>query len=588
MCIEIPNNWIKKGINIIQIAAIEGSWATFDGISFETQPSVKLIRGNVTLIVSAKAADFSIYRSKAKTTPVLVDIYQLSDQSLLKFCLDDKTVLTKRVENGHCILEVPMPVISTNKVKWLNFKILAGNRLIYEDKIKNRAAPLIGYSDYVDLLMGTGNSRWMFKPGPALPLSMMQIAPDNQDETWKAGYEYTIPNIMGFSHFSDWTMCGLLLMPTGGKLQVNPGKETEPDSGYRSRIDKYTESAKVGKYSVLMTDTHIKAELTATRRAALQRYTFPKMDSARIMVDLFTPNEYPYNLVDAKVTKVSDHEIEGQATYYNAFTGYSLEQFYTLHFVLQFSKPFKQMGGWVNNEVKQVKGYIPNWNRNHEFTTKPHILQNIETISGKGALGVFLNFSTYNGEKILVRSGVSLVDIAGARNNLKTELETPFGWNFEAVVNNARKIWDGYLSRVEIQSDDHLQKIKFYTNLYRSIAAKAIWSDADGRYVDENEKTQLGPNANDVIVSGEYWNTFWNNQQLFNLVAPEISSSWARSAIALYKNSGWFNTDPAGIEHTGVMVAMHVISQIQGAWQSGIHDSVYQIWICTCRNGGSI
>lgn len=165
-----------------------------------------------------------------------------------------------------------------------------------------------------------------------------------------------------------------------------------------------------------------------------------------------------------------------------------------------------------------------------------------------------------------------MVDIEGARNNLYQELSKPFGWNFEKVVDNAKEIWNEYLGRVEIETQDYLQKKKFYTNLYRAIAAKAIWSDVDGRYVDEKEEIKKLEGPNDVIVSGEYWNTFWNNQQLFNLLAPEMSSKWARSAISLYKNSGWFNTDPAGIEHSGVMVAMHVASQIQSAWQSGIRD----------------
>lgn len=569
---RVPNEWLKKGINIIQIAAVEGSWAVFDAISFESSDPAKISLGNETLILSARPADFNRLSANKKIMPVLVDIYQLGQSTSLTFRVQGERSVTRTIEKGHCILEIPATVAADGKNRSLKFSISAGKKKLFENRITCAVEPLQTYADYVDLLMGTGNSRWMFKPGPSLPLSLVQIAPDNQDETWKAGYEYTVPNIMGFSHFSDWTMCGLLLMPTGGKLQVTPGKESEPDSGYRSRIDKQTESAKIGKYTVFMTDTRIKAEITATRRAALQCYTFPKMDSARIMVDLFTPSEYPYNLLSAKVTKVTASEIEGEATYYNAFTGYSLEQLYTLHFVLQFSKPFDSMGGWVDTAVMPVKGYIPNWKRTREFSSKPKILQDITSIKGKGALGVFLNYKTHAGEQILVRSGVSLVDIAGARHNLNSELAKPFGWDFEKVVSNARHIWNNYLGRVDIQTDDYLQKTKFYTNLYRAISAKAIWSDADGRYVDENEHIRELTNPDDCIISGEYWNTFWNNQQLFNLVAPEISSKWARSAITLYKNDGWFNTDPAGIEHTGVMVAMHVVSQIQGAWQSGIHD----------------
>lgn len=566
-----PVDWLEEGMNKIQLGTIKGSWMVFDCLRLETPVLFQLGKAYSSLIRRVEAAPFEYQLQDGKRVqPILIDMIQQDAACELTFKVEGEKPVTRTIEAGESIQEIYMAAAGSSKKKALKFSIQKGTELLYEGKVTRSPQPLHAYSDDVDLLMGTGNSRWMFKPGPALPLSMVQIAPDNQDETWKAGYEYTIENIMGFNHFSDWTMTGFLMQPTCGELKVSPGREDHPDEGYRSRIDKSSEKAEVGKYSVFMTDTQIKAEVTSTRHAAMQRYTFPERKDARILVDLFTPNEYPHNLVDARVTKVSDTEIEGQATYYNAFTGYSLEQSYTLHFVLQFSKPFHSVGGWVNNEVAPVKGYIGYWNRNHEFSSQPEIRYDISEIKGKGDVGVFLNYETKEGEEILVRSGVSLVDMAGARNNLSQEISQPFGWSFEEVTGNAQKVWDEYLGRIEVESTDYLQKKKFYTNLYRALAAKAIWSDVDGRYVDEEEQIRRLENSEDCIVSGEYWNTFWNNQQLFNLMAPEISDKWARSAIQLYRNSGWFNTDPAGIEHTGVMVAMHAASQILGAWQSGI------------------
>lgn len=570
--VSVPSGWLNQGTNVIQLGTVAGSWAMFDCLQLKCNKPVKTEPAYSALVVSAKAAPFEYQFANKRVQPLLLDIYQLDTTSVLNISIEGLTPVNKKVEGGHSILEVSMPAISSGQEITSGVVVRSGNQVVYKGEVSRSSQPLHQYSDYVDLLMGTGNSRWMFKPGPSMPLSMVQIAPDNQDQTWKAGYEYTIDNIMGFSHFSDWTMCGLLMMPTTGALQVNPGKENEPDSGYRSRIDKKTESARIGKYSVYMTDTHIEAEVTATKRASIQRYTFPASNNARILVDMFTPNEYPHNLVDTRITKVSSTEIEGYATYYNAFTGYSLQQSYTVYFVVQVNKPFASMDGWVNNGVKPVTGYIPEWNMNHEFATAPEIFENTSEIKGKGDAGFFLNYKTKKGEQIVVRTGVSLVDVKGARNNLETEITKPFNWNFDGVVQLQKKVWNDYLGRVEIETDDYLQKVKFYTNLYRALSAKAIWSDADGRFTDENEQVQKLADKNDCIISGEYWNTFWNNQQLFNLMAPEISSGWARSAIALYKNSGWFNTDPAGIEHTGVMVAMHMVSQIQGAWQSGIRD----------------
>src|SRR5688572_7868673 len=110
-----------------------------------------------------------------------------------------------------------------------------------------RKAPV----DYADPLIGTSESRWMLNPGATLPFGMVQLSPDNQSTDWKAGYEYTIASISGFSHIHAWTMAGLSVMPTTGML--NP-KIYPPDApsttgqttGHRSRIDKRTEKASPG------------------------------------------------------------------------------------------------------------------------------------------------------------------------------------------------------------------------------------------------------------------------------------------------------------------------------------------------------
>lgn len=164
-----------------------------------------------------------------------------------------KTKVTRRIETGKSIQQILVPAAKSPKEEV--FAIYAGNELLYRGTVSLAPKPLHEYADDVDILMGTGNSRWMYKPSVSLPFGMVQIAPDNEDEKWKAGYEYTIENIAGFNHFCDWTIDGFLMQPTCGELQVNPGPEDNPDAGYRSRIDKSTEKAEVGKYSVFMTDT---------------------------------------------------------------------------------------------------------------------------------------------------------------------------------------------------------------------------------------------------------------------------------------------------------------------------------------------
>ena len=90
--------------------------------------------------------------------------------------------------------------------------------------------------DYVDPLLGSHDSRWIMFPGPSMPFGMVKLSPDNQELGWKAGYDYNIDNIAGFSHLHSWTMAGLLTMPATGPLKIQPGTEKDPDRGYRSRF----------------------------------------------------------------------------------------------------------------------------------------------------------------------------------------------------------------------------------------------------------------------------------------------------------------------------------------------------------------
>ncbi len=164
--------------------------------------------------------------------------------------------------------------------------------------------------DYADPLLGTSESRWMLTPGPTLPFGMVQLSPDNQAQNWKAGYEYTIGSIFGFSHIHAWTMSGLSVMPTKGILrpEIYPHADvpisTGGTSGHRSRIDKFTEKASPGYYGVDLVDFNIKAELTSTTRCGFFRFTFPETDEGHVLFNLLFPQEYKTEVLDGKITRL--------------------------------------------------------------------------------------------------------------------------------------------------------------------------------------------------------------------------------------------------------------------------------------------
>jgi putative alpha-1,2-mannosidase len=304
--------------------------------------------------------------------------------------------------------------------------------------------------DYVDPLMGTSFPQWTLFPGVTTPSGMVKISPDNQVNGWEAGYDYKTENIAGFSHIHSRTMGGLLVMPITGELKVVSGSPEDQDAGYRSRISHNNEIASPGYYSVILDDYNIKVELTSTARTAFQRYTYPKSDSARILIDLKIPTDNGYEILEASISRVSDTEIEGFSVQ-QSLLGAEYNK-YTLHFVMRFSKPFDSFNGWIGDEIL----------RN---TKEVHLLFDDED------LGVFLNFRTDEGDEILVQSGISLVSIDQARFNLDTELNS-FNWSFDSVKEEGRKEWNDLLRSIIVKggSEADLKEIlhKYVSGIRRS------------------------------------------------------------------------------------------------------------------------
>lgn len=166
------------------------------------------------------------------------------------------------------------------------------------------------------------------------------------------------------------------------------------------------------------------------------------------------------------------------------------------------------------------------------------------------------------------------MSIKNASENLETEISRPFGWNFEAVVAEQKRVWNEIFSRITISTDDRLEKVKFYNNMYRAVCSRNVWSDVNGEWVATDGKVRkvADPEKNWMLGCDAFWNTFWNLNQFWNLVLPEWSSRWVRSQLAMYDANGWLAKGPAGLNYIPVMVAEHEIPQMVGTYQMGIRD----------------
>lgn len=552
--IEVPlEDIIKSGANRIQLKIIEGSWLIFDDIRLEGPTSAGLETLNrFAYLREVTAAD---YQLNDKIQPLLIDVEHLEGLPELTVKLDGKTILKQRLEKGRYNLEAPMPAVSKEKTS--EYEVLVNGQPVERGKIIRSPRQIVTPADYVETHMGTAHSRWMIAPGPWMPFSMVKLSPDNENAGWQAGYDPSIESVGLFSHIHEWTMAGLGMLPVNGALKTRVGdqRQREPDpEGYRSAIDKATEETSLGYYAVKLTDYGIKAELTATTRCSFQRYTYPQEKDGRVMIDLMIPAEYRYAILDASVRQVDDHTIEGYSVQQTRQVWSEDDnQDYTLHFTVEFDRPISRFGGWINdsilNDIKEVKALNP------------------------GRMGCFVEFDTTTDPVVQLRTGISFVDMEGARHNLREEITKPFGWSFDAVRDYNRQSWNDILSRVVIETNDGREKSRFYTNMYRAFC-RNTFSDVDGRWRDATEQIQQFKDpANEVALGCDaFWNTFWNLNQVWNLIAPEWSSRWVKSQLAMYDANGMLAKGPAGMEYIPVMVAEHEIPLMVSSYQMGIRN----------------
>ncbi len=546
--IEIPAADLAAGLNRITVANTAGSWFLYDCLSLAGPAA--LADPPPAAIEEVRTPPWKITRGGRAVREVACRVIRLAGKGPVTVAAGDETAAADPPAGTAARVSLFLP--AAKKAAPVTLSVSCGGKTVETRRVILSPARERTPADWVDPLIGTSTSRWMLYPGSSLPFGMVKLSPDNQGHDparrlWKAGYEYTVENIMGFSHVHAWTMGGLLTMPVTGPRRIDPGPENDPDAGYRSRFDHARETASPGYYAVTLDDYGIRAELTCTTRAGFQRYTYPASGERRILFDLLFPTEYGKKVLDAAITRAGDREIEGYAKMQAG--SYAADyQCYTLHFVARTDVPFTSMDGWTKGTIKK----------------------DIEKIAGAGDIGAFLNFPAGSTRTVRLQTGISLVSVAQARLNLETEMK-PFGWDFDACRGAARRTWNDLLGKIRVAGGRAVDHVKFYTNLYRAYCARTIWSDVNGKYVDPCEKVRTLPDPDSPVYGCDaFWNTFWNLNQLWNLLTPAVSDRWVRSLLEIHDAGGWLPKGPTGIEYSSIMVASHEVPFIVAAWQHGI------------------
>ncbi|MDV3949271.1 sugar hydrolase [Elizabethkingia anophelis] len=386
---------------------------------------------------------------------------------------------------------------------------------------------------YVRPLIGTEKMGHTF-PGATVPFGAVQLSPETDTISYElngkyngdvykycAGYRYEDKTITGFSHthFSGTGHSDLgdfLIMPTTGQLKLNPGTASNPESGYRSRFSHNDEISEAGYYKVKLQDYNILAELTATTRVGVHRYTFPKTDQAHIILDLMA-GIYNYN--DKNVWTYVRVNDDKTITGYRQTNGWARTR--TVYFAMKFSKPFKSYGQKNYDGKRVYNGFWRKFDQNKNFPE----------IAGK-QIRMYFDFDTQENEAIEVQLAISPVSQANAMENLEKETGS---LSFEQVKAKAQEDWNKELNKIVIKGTED-QKVNFYTAMYHTFINPTIYMDANGEYkgLDQNIHKAEGFTN---YTTFSLWDTYRALHPYFNIIQPKRNADMVKSMMAHYEQS---------------------------------------------------
>jgi predicted alpha-1,2-mannosidase len=430
-------------------------------------------------------------------------------------------------------------------------------------------------------------------PGATTPYGMVQVSPNTiTGGDNGSGYSYEHNSIEGFA-FTQMSGIGwygdlgnFLVMPTTGRLKTKAGTISNSEGGYRSQYSKQSEKASAGYYSTELTDYNVKAEMTAAPHSGILRFTFPKNSQSRIQIDLARRVGGTSTLQYIKV--VDGYTIQGWMKCTPDGGGWGNgdgHADYVVYFYAKFSKPLKDFGVWSAD--------IPDgWVRKREEVgsdkyqdkvANAAILRGIKEKQGKH-LGFYTEFATREGEQVLMKSGISFVSIAGAKNNLLAEIKD---WNFDAVHQRAVVQWDKALAKVSIQGGTTDQKKVFYTALYHTMIDPRIISDVDGKYPGGDGKAhQTSAFKKRTIFSG--WDVFRSQMPLQTIINPSLVNDLVNSMVTLadQKQKNYFERWELLNAYTGCMLGNPMTSVFVDAYAKGIRN--YDITKAYALSVGSV
>ncbi|MFV5693510.1 GH92 family glycosyl hydrolase [Flavobacterium sp. LT1R49] len=430
-------------------------------------------------------------------------------------------------------------------IKWSFLSLLFTGCTVLVKEV-NYVNPLIGTAPSTTISSlkhgdGTENNAQVV-PYVTVPFGMTNWTPQTKDTEIKclAPYYYVDTVIQGFrgSHWLSGSCVqdygSMTIMPISGSLKCLPTVRGSKFSHDKEKATPYS-------YQVHLDDYSINAEMTATKRSGLFKFTFEKAGEAHIVVN-------PNSDEGQGFVKIipENNEIVGYNPVHRIYQGIGEEAGFKGYFVVQFSRKFKDFGVYQDNKI--LKG-----------TTQISDLKN---------LGGFISFEASKNEILYATVGTSFTSIEQARKNLEAETK---GLDFEEVQDDLKNTWGKLLSKVKVEGSNEDDKIKFYTAMYHSFLQPRTFNDADGSYVSfAGGKKILNSGDKDYYDDFSMWDIYRAGLPLVSLLEPKASADMMNSLFLKAEQGGWLPIFPCWNSYTSAMIGDHAVAAIADAYSKNL------------------
>lgn len=414
------------------------------------------------------------------------------------------------------------------------------------------------YTEYVDVFIGTDSHGHTF-PGATRPNAMVQFSPDTHILGWEAssGYHYQDSTLFAFSltHLSGTgigDMGDVALLP----FSKEPAFSDEIGQPY-AVIDKKQEKGSPGYYSVFLKDQGIKAELTSTDRVGFMKLKYSDGKEKGLMLNLahiLQPN-WQHKVTGNDFRIVNDSIMVG--TY--------------------------RTSGWAHDhQMSYCIKVKPAITRFEKIRDGKNSYPETEILSSDTSDIKIKMYFPEESDSVMVKIAISPVSTENAIANMSKELSH---WDFEAVRDESKKIWNDLLGTINIETKDRDVMTNFYTSLYHSNIAPYNYQDVNGEFRAMDKKIYKGNPDDGHYTVFSLWDTYRALHPLLTIISPDKALRYGRSLVEDYKEGGILPKWPLASNYTGCMIGYHSVSVLADLVNKGLtKDEDLKLWTEACIN----